>query len=402
MNSPENMQASSSTHAVVIGGGLNALGIVRSLGAAGVPLTVIDSDARAPAMRSRYGRKLLVPQTEGDVLVDSLLTLAATFRTPAMLFVTEEKGVNTISQQRQRLASAYLLRLPEHARLMQLMHKQGFAELAEACQAPVPRTVHISSRADLAQLAGLRFPCVFKPAHKDYAYGARFQKAYKVNSAADIATLYADIEPVLADMVAQEWIEGEDGEIYFCLQYLGADGELVSSFVGRKIRSWPLRIGGTASCTAAWEFHDVLTATTRAFFQQTGFTGMGSMEYKRDSRDGKFYMVEPTVGRTDYQEEVATLNGVNIPLAAYRYEARLPALPAPGHADAPPAQIWRDPQADKWAFEEGGSKSDPRSASHAVNDAYLRWNDPRPWIDFMVERIASRLRRKPSAAPQTN
>ena len=44
------------------------------------------------------------------------------------------------------------------------------------------------------------------------------------------------------------------------------------------------------------------------------------MEYKRDRRDEKFYMVEPTVGRTDYQEEIATLNGVNIPAAAYLRE----------------------------------------------------------------------------------
>ncbi len=45
---------------------------------------------------------------------------------------------------------------------------------------------------------------------------------------------------------------------------------------------------------------------------------MGSMEYKRDRRDGRFHMIEPTVARTDFQEEVATLNGMNIPLASYR------------------------------------------------------------------------------------
>ena len=41
------------------------------------------------------------------------------------------------------------------------------------------------------------------------------------------------------------------------------------------------------------------------------------MEYKRDVRTGRFVMIEPTVGRSDFQEEVATLNGVNIPNAAY-------------------------------------------------------------------------------------
>ncbi|MFL9923602.1 carboxylate--amine ligase [Herbaspirillum lusitanum] len=376
--------------AIVVGGGLNALGIVRSLGSVGVPLIVVDSNPASPAMRSRYGRKHLVASLEGDSLVESLLALTRELSTPPVLFLTEEKSVNTVSAQRERIMPAFLIRLPQHERLMQLMHKQGFSELAEACRAPVPRTVRIQKQEDLAQLSRLRFPCVFKPSEKSYEYGARFQKAYKVKSAEEVAALFADIAPVLPDMVAQEWIEGEDDEIYFCLQYLDVDGAVVSSFTGRKIRSWPPRIGGTASCTAAWEFQDTLTEMTRAFFAEVGFSGMGSMEYKRDSRDGKFYMVEPTVGRTDYQQEVATLNGVNIPFAAYLHEVD---LPAPGVKPRSQAVIWRDPQADKWSFEQGGGKVDRRSAGAPVADAYLRWNDPLPWIDFMLERVRSRLKK---------
>ena len=52
------------------------------------------------------------------------------------------------------------------------------------------------------------------------------------------------------------------------------------------------------------------------------------MEFKRDARTGEFLMIEPTVGRVDWQEEVATLNGVNIPLAAYLHEIGAEAAPA--------------------------------------------------------------------------
>lgn len=377
-------------HAVVVGGGLNALGVVRSLAAAQVPLTVLDDHADSPAMRSRHGRKRQLAALEGSVLVEALEQLARESGAPVMLFVTEEKGVNTISAERQRLAASCLLRLPEHARLMQLMHKQGFAELAEQHAAPVPKTAQIGSVADLDKLATLRFPCVFKPAYKHYGYGARFKKAYRVSSADQVRALYAEIAPVMPDMVAQEWIEGDDEEIYFCLQYLGRKGELVAAFSGRKIRSWPLHIGGTASCTAAWEHHELLSAMTHDFFLRTGFVGMGSMEYKRDRRDGRFYMVEPTVGRTDYQEEVATLNGINIPLAAYRHEAGLPPLPLPPRATPP--RIWRDPQADKWSLQENQGKPDARSVGDKVVDAYLRWDDPRPWLDLFWQRISALLR----------
>jgi predicted ATP-grasp superfamily ATP-dependent carboligase len=386
-----NLRHNSNIPAVVVGGGLNALGIVRSLGAAGVALIVVDTDPRSPAMRSRYGQKVTCSALEGQALLDCLAQLAKGRPAKMMLFVTEEKTVVAVSEHRAVLAPHFHLRLPEHERLLALMHKQGFQDLAEAVGAPVPRAVRLEGPEDLPRIEQLTYPCVFKPSKKDYGYGARFKKAYKVQSPAEVAQLYKEIHPVLADMVVQEWIEGSDAEVYFCLQYVGADGEPVSSFAGRKIRSWPPRIGGTASCTAAWEVSDQLREMTTTFFRQVGFTGMGSMEYKRDARDGRFYMVEPTVARTDFQEEVATLNGVNIPLAAYLYESGLPQQPP--LAVAVP-RIWREPLCDRWSFEEGGGCVDQASSAHAVADAYWRWRDPRPWLDMMAGRVLSRLRLK--------
>lgn len=374
--------------AVVVGGGLNALGIVRSLGVVGIPVIVVDSDPKSPAMRSRYGRKLLCASLEGEALVECLVKLAHRLPERLMLFVTEERTVVEVSASRKLLDPHFHLRLPGHGRLMALMHKQGFQQLAESVGAPVPRTVRLESKADLPRIEALSFPCVLKPARKDYGYGARFKKAYKVHSPAEVAKLYEEIHPVLADMVVQEWIEGADNDVYFCLQYLGEEGQVVSSFTGRKIRAWPPRIGGTASCTAAWEVADELNRMTAQFFAQVGFTGMGSMEYKRDTRDGRFYMVEPTVARTDFQEEVASLNGVNIPQAAYHYEhglaqvaTRRPLVP----------RIWREPQLDRWSAQEGEVREDERSRGHEVRDAYWRWNDPRPWLDRTLWRIGAKL-----------
>ncbi|MCX7217587.1 MAG: hypothetical protein NTY70_01225 [Burkholderiales bacterium] len=380
-----------STTAIVIGGGINALGVVRSLGAVGVPIVVLDTDLHSPAMRSRYGQKLRVPALEGQALMHSLIQLAHERTGPCMLFLTEEKTINTISDQRNLLPANHFIRLPEHTRLMQLMHKQGFQALAEDSGALIPKTVRLEGLNDLSKLDVLTFPCVLKPSNKSYVYGERFKKAYKLNSVAETINMYSEIEPILADMVVQEWIEGSDAEIYFCLQYIGEMGEVVSSFVGRKIRSWPPRIGGTASCTVAREFHEELTKTTSDFFKKVGFTGMGSMEYKRDKRDGRFYMVEPTVARTDFQQEVATVNGTNLPFAAYAYEC---GLAAPPEIKIEPSRIWRDELPDRWSFEEGGKIQDQPSLSFKTIDSCWRWNDPLPWMDFMLLRLQNRLRRK--------
>lgn len=377
--------------ALVVGGGLNALGVVRSLGQAGIKVCVLDTEQKSPAMRSRYGIPRNVSTLEGVEFMAELKRLAPELGTRVVLFLTEEKTVATVSEYRADLPSSCQIRLPEHERLMELMHKQGFSDLAEAMGAPVPRTVRLQNLQDLPKVSGLNYPCVLKPSEKNYEYGARFKKAYKVSSPDEVATLYSEIFQVLNDMVVQEWIEGLDSDIYFCLQYIGRNGELVASFPGRKIRSWPPRIGGTASCTAAWEHEKELTALTADFFRQVGFTGMGSMEYKRDVRDGRFYMVEPTVARTDFQEEVATVNGANLPFFAYCHEL---ALPAPRLNNTSQPRIWRDSQIDRWSMEESSVKDDKVFQDHKVVDAHWRWNDPRPWFDNFLGRLVNAIRQR--------
>ena len=97
------------------------------------------------------------------------------------------------------------------------------------------------------------------------------------------------------------------------------------------------------------------------------------MEYKRDRRDGRFYMVEPTVGRTDFQEEVATVNGVNIPLAAYRHEVRV----APVHVERVSLpRLWRESVIDRWAQEGRNQPSVESAIPHRTVDAYFRWTIP--------------------------
>ena len=271
-------------------------------------------------MRSRFGDKVSLSETDGEPLVAALKDIAAkTTRPPRAVPDRGEIG-RDVSERRYDLDGLFHIRLPRRETLDALLDKTEFQKLAQITGGRIPAGAPLRSPADLDAVSKLRFPCVLKPASKNYAYGARFSKAYVVTSVEEVQRLYREIAPVMPDMIVQEWIDGEDSDIYFCLQYIGRNGELVASFVGRKLRSWPPRIGGTASCIAAPEHARELTDATSQFFRAVRFQGMASMEFKRDRRDGQFYMVEPTVGRTDFQEEVATVNGVNIPLAAYRHE----------------------------------------------------------------------------------
>lgn len=381
-----------STPAAVIGHGLNALGVVRSLAMTGVPVWVVGSHMEGSAMRSRYGRKLLVKQTEGEEFIE---TLCRQVPTGTVLFLTEEATVRTISQYRDVIQEKFRVRLPPHHVLMDLMHKERFQRLADGYGAPIGAAVWLRNINDLQHLNTLTFPCVVKPTIKDYTYGAQFKKGYVVKTSDEVEELAHLILPVARELLVQEWIEGGDSEVYFCLQYVGEKGETIISFTGQKIRSWPPRIGGTASCTAAWEVADHLRQLTESFFQRTGFVGMGSMEFKRDARNGNFYMIEPTVARTDFQEEVATINGVNIPLYAFLYELGLPRSTV---TERGPTRVWREPSIDKWSKELQGDNEIFKNLE--VVDAYWRLEDPGPWWGMFKDKVRSwvhhRLKQKQS------
>ena len=125
------------------------------------------------------------------------------------------------------------------------------------------------------------------------------------------------------------------------------------------------------------------------FFREAGVVGLAGMEYKRYVGTGDFRMVEPTIGRTDYQEEVATLNGVNLPYAAYCAE-----LGVPGFQSVPTKRlvVWRDRAADaQSAAAQNQSIRQGFPSGCVVTEALWRRLDPMPFLLHMTGRLGRAL-----------
>lgn len=375
------------TPAVVLGAGANGLGVARSLRRARIPVWLLDCDERRPEMHTRAAKPLKIGALHGDALIEDLRRLgAAQFSgMRPVLLLTQEESVKLVSRHREKLSGLYRFSLPSREVVDALQHKRGFQSLAEEFGGPVPALVHVRSSADLPALQALRYPVVVKPGERDAGYGRQFKKAYRIETAAEADELVRRILPVMPDVVVQEWIEGPDSNIHFCLQFLDRQGQVAASFTGRKVRSWPPHVGGTASCVPAPEAHAELSDLTERFFRSVGVIGMAGMEYKRDSRNGQFRMVEPTIGRTDYQAEVATLNGTNLPCAAYCSELGLP-FPASIHSTRRLA--WRVRSEDERSAADQQQR--PRQGFEGVDgvrDALWRWSDPMPTVVQTARRV---------------
>ena len=255
--------------AVVVGAaGPCGLGVVRSLSRAGIPVILADPNPAEPAMHTRFARKHIISKLAGRPLIEDLLALNATIGGPSVLFLTNDEAVMTVSEFRGELEGHYRFRMPCHACLTSLMHKPSFHQLGERHGFPLPRSIFIRNQCDFVALASLRFPCIVKPAAKSPEYLRQFARAYKVHAKEEAEAICSRILRVMPDLVVQEWIQGGDENIYFCLQYVAADGRAVCSFTGRKLSIWPRNVGETASCTAAPEAHAILGPLTEEFFRK--------------------------------------------------------------------------------------------------------------------------------------
>lgn len=381
------------TPAVVVGAGINGLGVARSLIRAGVPTWLLDADVHRPGMYTRKVHPVRIASLHGDALIDELLRVAINrfAEVRPVLLLTQEESVRLVSRERDRLSPRYRFSLPPPDILEALQHKHGFQRLAEQHVCPIPPLKNIRCVSDLHDIGSLHYPVVIKPGARHAEYSRQFKKAYRVDNAREAAELVRCMLPVLADIVVQEWTEGPDSNIYFCLQYLDGQGRVTASFTGRKVRSWPPQVGGTASCTPAPEAHAELSALTTRFFRDVGAIGMAAMEYKRDARTGKFRMVEPTIGRTDYQAEIATLNGVNLPCAAYCAETSETSVV---QAQSSRRWGWRVRTEDEQSAAL--QHQDPRDGFGevaGVADALWRASDPAPYLAQAWQRVTHALRK---------
>jgi predicted ATP-grasp superfamily ATP-dependent carboligase len=378
--------------AIIIGGDVNGLGVARALARHNIPILMLDTDPARPTMRTRYGRKMALPELSGEGLIESLYELRPQFTYKPVLFPTQEAGLATLSSVYSEIRNLYHLALPPHETVQMMLDKNLFQAQAEHLGFLVPRSLQLTRGGPMAGLELLRYPCVLKPAAKDEAYARHFAKAYRVTSPGEAAAIWIKMELVIETAIVQEWIEGGDSDVYFCLQYRSPAGREPISFVGRKTLQWPTLVGGTATCIPAPEVEPELIATTSSFFSLADFVGLCSMEYKYDHRDRKFYMVEPTAGRTDYQEEIAVLNGVNLPFAAWCDLTGI--FPGPVIEQVPPVG-WRDPFGHHNAVASGAK--DPvhlLMPNLKLADAYYRLNDPMPYLQARLGPFLKRFERK--------
>jgi predicted ATP-grasp superfamily ATP-dependent carboligase len=357
---------------VVVGGSVAGLGVVRSLSSTGAPVTVLDTSRFNAALWSRHCEGRVIASLSGRQLIDELKAAGSRFTQRPLLVLTQDASVEAVSRWRDDLEPYYQFLLPPPDIVEIFNDKAEFHDFAMREKFSVPESVVVRCIDDLVRIESLQLPVVVKPARKADLQESGLDRAARFDRVEDATAHCMALMKLKASAIVQEWVDGPDNQIFFCLFFCDLSGQPLRFFTGRKLSAYPAGVGSTATCIAAPEAHAELKALTVRLTSITRYAGIGGLEFKRDARTGEFIIIEPTVGRTDWQEEIATLSGVNIPAAAWMHAVGQSIEPVEtGSIES----AWRTSLKHR-------SPSALRKANLKIVDGYWRASDPIPGLIF--------------------
>jgi predicted ATP-grasp superfamily ATP-dependent carboligase len=387
---------------VLLLGGVN---LVRCLGLAGIPAVVASSDASEPAFASRHcDATAVIPPLERPHAVNRLIGVGERLRDVAgrriPLMCGSDDGLELIYANRARLQRHFLLLLNDAPIAEALLDKARFQALAAKAALPVPREYQWDGTGETA-LAHAATEVLVKPKSKiDWHASALHERLFPDGGKARIFASGAEAmaDPAVAlfrnELAFQEYIPGDDRSLWSFHGFADEKGEVLASFVGRKIRTDPPITGESAYIEMAHD--ESLEALGRDIAARLPLKGPFKMDFKRDPRDGRWLLLEINA-RYNLWHYLGASNGVNLMRVAYDYLVERK-RPAPMAARRTYRWLWLE--ADWRAFRALHARGELSFVGWLGSIAFSRrvcnlfaWHDPGPWLRFWRLRIARRANR---------
>lgn len=336
-----------------------SLGIARSLGRRGILVYGIDVDPFAYGMASRYVKPCFLPAAHDseENRLQFLLDLGKKLDDKAVLFPVSDDTVMLCSQYRDELQKYYLYVIPEHKTITGLLTKDGLHRTAQALGIPDPQMFQVNNNDDVERIAGqLPYPVIIKPAYspswlrpeissllRESVFGGT-PKVALCKDAQGLLETYRKIAFYDSRIIIQEVIPGEDKRlVYFCF-YLDRRSRPLAVFAGEKLRVLPVGFG---SASFVRSFYDPkLEEISLKLLSGTAYQGLGGVEFKRDSRDERYKLIEFNA-RLGMWDCLSGRCGIDIPYIAYCDALERPVIAQNQYRQG---VLWVDFQRDVRAF----------------------------------------------------
>lgn len=278
--------------AVVIGGYINGLGVVRSLAVRGVRTAVVLTQPHDLAHRSRHvsaHESALGLVEQPALLLDVLERRGPDWRGWALIPANDE-ALTALSQNHELLSRHYRVVAPPSDIARQFLDKSLTRQLAGKAGVAVPHC-YGPAVPSIVERPDLRFPVLVKPT-VGHVFAARFGR--KLFFAPDREELRRCISRVGAATLACEvfdFVPGGDDALYFHCTYIDRRGVPSPGVTVHKLRQSPPRFGVARVAELAEDIPELREATLE-IARLVGLRGIVAAEFKQDGRDGTFRLLE--------------------------------------------------------------------------------------------------------------
>jgi len=303
---------------------LGRIGLVRSLGRVGIPVTLARESPGVFERWSRYCKEfLLLPHLvyEEDRALKVILDYGLRQEEKPVVFLSAESDVLMFSRNRDELSEYFHITLPPHELLLNLVDKGKFARLARAKNLPVPRTVVPQSQEEFSRAAQeIGYPCVIKPISQrlwhqaDVHVRAGNAKAILVRGSDELKSVLQRLAPPGGRELIQEYIPGDDSFHYSLHIYIDKSGTVRGSLVGQKLRTFPIHFG--QGCYTKFAQAPEVERICVDSLQSINYTGVATVNVKRHAETGKDYILEVNP-RYSLWGILDFTCGVNLPFLQY-------------------------------------------------------------------------------------
>jgi len=354
--------------AIVVGLCAHGLAVARSLARQGLVVVAVEPNRRNPGCRTRLARVVHRGPINGEGLARTLLELAAEERWVGrpVLFLTNDNMVRNVAENPGELRTAYRWSWQDESEeVLRLLNKQHLPAACSGRDVLFPATATLAGPGDLESvLSQVPMPAMVKPAWPLGKFKARV-----VHDRAALEQLIAGF-PKSLPFVVQQWIEGEISTLRFGVVYLDR-GRVLASFEGRKAWAGPDGLG-QATTMEPWPDEAVRAAAVE-FVRDRPLSGPVAVEFKQGP-DGRLWMIEPNVGRTEYCVDVCIGNGFDLPWFEFCHVDGRP-LPSAKNVNR---SIWFDCDRDRYSWVRYLSQRPGDTRAWRPLFPYLGHGDPAP------------------------
>jgi predicted ATP-grasp superfamily ATP-dependent carboligase len=131
-------------------------------------------------------------------------------------------------------------------------------------------------------------------------------------------------------IIVQEFIPGQTGNLYYYVGYRSSRGEILVSFVARKLRTFPDTIGSECYLQSVHNSH--LCKLGERILNKLNYEGPAGIDFKFDYRTRTFRVIEINC-RLGISDGLLVTCGVDIPFIYYRDAQARTVLPELGYRE---------------------------------------------------------------------